>query len=500
MTSRDLHSTAHSGEGLLSYLWYAVALICCLYVAVLNTLPLFYFDSVGYYLKGTNVLKMLGVLDPAASTAGGAGGGLGGAGGTEKAGIDGSHSVWYSLVLAIFAGFASLKLVPLVNALLVLLTSALVVRVVSRVHGYGLNLPFAASFPIIVSAVSSLPFYVAFLMPDILTPLLLLVVALLTGYVRQMRWGEILLALAIGTMAGVFHISHLPILALLLPLSALGALVVELRRWWLAPLLVGIMLVLGVAEKSAFTIGVQEVTNEKVVYKPFITVRLIEDGPAYRFMERACPDDSIPTCALYEALQWSDDPYRLTASHILLEESPRLGSFLLMTPEDQRAVAEDQIPFFFRVLLSDPLGTSYAFLQNTWLQAMGFSVWMTLPHDDIITRAHGYGGDIVTLFVHGTLSADKSWLPAVERVHEVVYALSLLVIVYHLLRPAPFSAPILVLVAMVFLGILVNAFVCGGVSQPAARYGARVIWLLPYLAALLSLVRFAWLDRARDLQ
>jgi hypothetical protein len=37
------------------------------------------------------------------------------------------------------------------------------------------------------------------------------------------------------------------------------------------------------------------------------------------------------------------------------------------------------------------------------------------------------------------------------------------------------------------LGILVNALVCGGISQPATRYGARVIWLLPMLATLLAL-------------
>ena len=42
-------------------------------------------------------------------------------------------------------------------------------------------------------------------------------------------------------------------------------------------------------------------------------------------------------------------------------------------------------------------------------------------------------------------------------------------------------------VVMLLLGILANALVCGGISQPASRYGARVIWLLPLGATILVL-------------
>jgi formate/nitrite transporter FocA (FNT family) len=40
-------------------------------------------------------------------------------------------------------------------------------------------------------------------------------------------------------------------------------------------------------------------------------------------------------------------------------------------------------------------------------------------------------------------------------------------------------------VAMVLLGVLANALVCGGISQPAERYGARVIFLLPMMLVVL---------------
>ena len=42
---------------------------------------------------------------------------------------------------------------------------------------------------------------------------------------------------------------------------------------------------------------------------------------------------------------------------------------------------------------------------------------------------------------------------------------------------------------LILAGILANALVCGAVSEPAARYGARVIFLLPMALALLWVLR-----------
>lgn len=38
-------------------------------------------------------------------------------------------------------------------------------------------------------------------------------------------------------------------------------------------------------------------------------------------------------------------------------------------------------------------------------------------------------------------------------------------------------------------GLLVNAFIFGGLSAPADRYQARVVWLVPLLALLFTLNR-----------
>jgi hypothetical protein len=41
--------------------------------------------------------------------------------------------------------------------------------------------------------------------------------------------------------------------------------------------------------------------------------------------------------------------------------------------------------------------------------------------------------------------------------------------------------------SIVLAGVAVNAVICGGISAPTDRYNGRVIWLLPYCAAVLSL-------------
>ena len=113
-----------------------------------------------------------------------------------------------------------------------------------------------------------------------------------------------------------------------------------------AYLLAAGLVVLAIAERKAFEFAAETVTKKEVLYTPHITARLIVDGPGLAYLNDVCPRDDLATCALHEALSWSDDPYRLTATHIIFERSENLGSFRLMPIEDQQAVgvAGDRAP------------------------------------------------------------------------------------------------------------------------------------------------------------
>jgi hypothetical protein len=201
-----------------------------------------------------------------------------------------------------------------------------------------------------------------------------------------------------------------------------------------------------------------------------------------------CPNAEIATCVLFDALSKSDDPMRFTATHIVFETSERLGSFRLMPYADQKRVVEGQMAFARNVVLHDPLGLVGGLLSNTLKQARRDSIQMTVPSASQIVIAAAKFPEARAF--DGPLIMDQSWIPTVERIHQVVNTIALLVVLSLLVWPGRVATPVKLLAVAILMGLFANAFVCGAVSQPADRYGARVIWLLPMLATLMTL--FVW--------
>lgn len=496
MAHTGIHAEPRAGNALFSAMWIVAAFVAMFSVLIVNGRPLFYFDTVGYISQGTNALRQLGVVgesplqarNQAAKTAGQKTATAGMAEISADNTVDGSRSATYALMSGLFARLGVLELLNFLNAVAVFLAVWLPMRVAQRQLGLHVTLAEMVCLPIIVASFGSLPFFVAYLMPDTFAPVLLLSVATLTAFGRSMFWWEVALAICIGAFAVVTHLSHLAIAALMVPASALVAVILSRQRWWLPPVLVMAIVGIGFAEQSMLRTAAKEVADSEVVIKPYITARIIQDGPGLRYLEANCPTDpAIPTCRLYDALQLSDDPYRLTATHIVFETSQRLGSFRLMTPENQKLVADNQIRFFFDVLAYAPVGVTLAFLKNTLIQSHWVSVEMTLPNDAIVAQNTGVSGLMTGDFRHGRLSANLDWFGPVTSMQMMLYAVSLAVTAVLLLWPGRVPARIKALVVMLLLGILANALVCGGISQPATRYGARVIWLLPLGATILVL-------------
>ncbi len=500
MVNAAVNSEVRAGRAFGSALWIAAAFIAMFSVLIVNGRPLFYFDTMWYIAQGDTALRQLGVsgksllhdrnqmLKSQAEQVGAAEpSGVGASETTAQNTVDGSRSVTFALISGILGRLGFLEGLAVINAIAVLLSVWLPMRLAQRQLGLHVSLAQMVCLPIIVASLGSLPFFIAYLMPDTFAPVLILSIATITVFARSIRWWEALLVIAIGGLAIVSHLSHLAIAALLVPASALVAVVLSRHRWWLPPALVLAVVGIGFAEQSLLRTAAKEVAHSDVIIKPYITARLIQDGPGLRFLERNCPNPDIATCKLYDALQLSDDPYRLTATHIVFETSERLGSFRLMAPQDQKLVAENQIPFFFDVLKAAPVDTTLAFIKNTLIQSHWVSIEMTLPTDSIVAQNAGVGGLVSGDFGHGRMTRDLGWFGPVTTMQDMLYLVSLAVIAVLLLWPRRVPGKIKALVVMMILGILANALVCGGISQPATRYGARVIWLLPLGATILVL-------------
>lgn len=465
-------------------LWLGAAALACLWVTLANGGPLYYFDTAGYVEQGTAALRQLGLIapEPVVAAGGGTAGSVAGA-----ATVDGSRSAVYAVLSGLLVWFGSLDALVLVNVVAVMVALWLPVRVAVRESLMADDAARGVALPVIVAALGSLPFYVAYLMPDIFAAILLMTGATLAAFGRRMfRW-ELALALLLGLFAVVSHLSHLAIALLLVPVVAVAALAQGRHRWWVGPLAMTFIVAGGFAEQKAFRAAAKALEGAEVIIKPYITARLIQDGPGYGYLSRHCPDAAIPTCALWAALQKSDNPRRLTATHIVFENSPDLGSFRLLDPADQARVADGQIRFFLDVLGDAPVATVLAFARNMAIQTGMISVDMTLPTAQIDVANAAISGGWTGPLTDGNLRADASWLGPLTLMQGVLYALSGLVVAALVVLPGRVATAWRIFALVLVAGILANALVCGGISQPATRYGARVIWLMPMLAALLSM-------------
>ncbi len=487
MTVQDASASRAFRPGPWLLLLAAVAV--CLAVLAINRGPLYYFDTGSYFRQGDTALSL--VLPRTGKEAPGAAAKPDSAkpakDDDEMAG--GSRSMVYALLVAAFWRAGALGGLALVNLAAVLLSVWLVARAACRALPLRHGSVELTAIPLLAAGATSLPFYIAYAMPDIFAPVMIVLIAGVAALGRHMPWPDRIAALALAAFAVIVHPSHLGIAALMLPILLLAAVLREGRGRWIGAAFAACLVLVAVGERKAFEFATETVTHKDVVYTPFITARLIVDGPGLAYLDEHCPDDTLATCALHEALSWSDDPYRLTATHIVFERSPRLGSFLLMSAADQKAVAAEQRAFFFRVLADRPFGTVYALMENAAVQLMMNSIKMTVPNAAVVKNAKTLSGlpDAKLGVLDSVLRRDQPWLGVAETAHTAIYLLSLAVVVALLLWPGRVAPRIKLFVLFVLIGIAVNALVCGGVSQPADRYGARVMWLLPFSAAFLLL-------------
>lgn len=501
-------------------LWLMVALLAMIVVLLINGGPLFYYDTAGYFANGGRMFRMLGLFVPPP----GAGGGAGGAA-TNDGMVVGSRSAIYALFVTFFLKQGALWLAVVVQSALLVATIHLAAHAVlgsdARTAG---ALPDgtasaaaratarATALASLAGVLGSAGFYTAYLMPDIFLPLLLLAIATLAAFADRLGLWPVLALLAIGMVSVVMHPSHLAVALLMVPVAALVPLVLRQRRWWLPGLLAALIAGTGVMERLAFSVAVQTVTTDEVVYLPFFTARLISDGPGKRYLDETCPPpagtaarttaDPAPgtatgpatgpatemaTCALNALLV---RPQQLSPDVILFSRDPALASFTTLTAGLRKAIAGEQRAFLTAVLRAHPMGVVRAALWHT-LEQMGLvSIDMTIAQQSSFDTARQISPDMPATLAQGRLFGGGHWITVLTLLHQIYYGLAGVALLALIVLPqSRLPRRLRLFAVLVILGILANAFVTGAISQPANRYGARAIFLIPVLLVLLALAR-----------
>jgi hypothetical protein len=329
-------------------------------------------------------------------------------------------------------------------------------------------------------ALTSLPWFAATLMPDVLSGVVVLCLFLLGFAAERLLRGETAFVVAFGAVAVGAHLSHLVVAAAVVAIVLLAG-----RR--LRPALLA---ALPVALAVVALLSVNLVVNGRAVLSAngatFLLARLQDDGPATRLLRERCPQAGWHLCAHVHRLPMDSDEFLWDPDSPLHREADGTPVFMgsvRIAPEAREIVGA--------TLAAYPLDVAGAMLRNGLRQITLTRIGDTLgnEHLDLSARrmiAAGFPNELAQfdggLQMRGLL-ADVAAPLRLPQAAALLLAVPLALFAWW--RAARGGDRIrLGLVLAALVGLSANALVTGALSKPHHRYEARIIWLLPFAAAL----------------
>ena len=343
--------------------------------------------------------------------------------------------------------------------------------------------PHVAYLGLALCLVPAAPFFAGYLMPDLFAAIAILACAVLLS-VRRLAVRDLLLWYLLLSVAMLFHESCTAIAAALL---AFAVVVNLLRRSWnnrrgLAVILFGLLTAF--AGQSLVNYGVKRATGEDALRLPFLSARLVADGPGTRYLRATCPASHFALCGYAHEFPMPDAAF-------LFGTAPGKSVFETASYRQRSALSKEQFRFFLAVFRYDPIGVLEDAARNAAVQLLDFRLatfhygasmrgvmeqTFPLPVAERIRSSPAYRGTLPL----GALSvALYAW---------VLGSLAYLIFVLAGNPRKPLVGGNLKrTIYWMIAGVAVNAGVCGAFSAVDPRYQARVVWLLPLAAFLAAL-------------
>jgi hypothetical protein len=316
-------------------------------------------------------------------------------------------------------------------------------------------------------------------MPDIFAGLSVLALYLLVFRADDLARRERYALIALVAFAAAGHNATLAVLLVLL----IAGLAVRLRWPEFLPGIglarVALALVLGAALLLAANFAV----TGRIVWtqggSAFVFSRLVHDGIVHRFLEDNCPNSRYELCKYRARL-----PHH--ANDFLWHQGDK-GAFAAIGgfeggAEEMREIALQSLWQYPGLHLSTAL-------RSTFAQLFAVGTGWGIVHD--VWDAYGHIENLTPEAVPSAHAArqrhDQLPFAAINRLHEPVAWLSMIGLALFLMlawrrrdftRLAPFAAT-------AGTALLANAFVCGVLSNPHDRYGARMVWIATLFVAML---------------
>jgi len=327
----------------------------------------------------------------------------------------------------------------------------------------------ARILPITVASLSiltALPWLTSQLITDIMAGLAVLALYLVMARADKLRRWE-----RIGLMAFIaFAVAtHNATLAVLMLLVAAG-LVLALFDRRLVPLMgVGrgaLSLVLG----AMLLVSMNYAVSGKVAWTPggiaLMFGRMLNEGIAQRYLTEHCPDPRFKLCDHQSELPNDADKFFWGESVF-----ERLGRFKGMNAEMATIVLESLAAYPWEQIKGAVIATGRQLVMVNTGYGVNTDVWHTYG------MIETYAPQMMTAMSAAHQQQHDLNFTAMNRVHVPAAYLAMLLLLGMIALPHERLVHLKRLACMVALALTANAFVCGALSNPHDRYGARMVWL-----------------------
>lgn len=351
-----------------------------------------------------------------------------------------------------------------------------------RCHGLGGRPWLALGLVAMLSLVTSLPWFAAQLMPDILFPLAVLALHLLAFRTAQLNMAERLGLAALVAVAIACHMAALGLcvglVAALWLLLRIPYLALPAARLSYAGGAVGAGLALCLISNVAIT-GVFAFTPGGA---SFLFGRLIEDGIVGRYLNERCPDRALRICDYARALPDNADDWLWANDTIFY----KLGGWDGFGPEATRIILDS--------LKRYPLMHARAAIEATVAQFTSFETEVSIADNE---PTYDSIRDVAPRLFAPLMQARQQAAPfdvaPLNTVHVPVAALAIaaLCAAFILRRRLALPPEIAALCLTILMALAINAAICGVFSHPVDRYQSRLVLLAPFALALVTYRRKA---------
>jgi hypothetical protein len=362
-----------------------------------------------------------------------------------------------------------------------------IMALVFRTHGLGERPVTFLLVIALLSVTTALPWNASMLLTDIFVGLAVLALHLLVLKPdRLARWERIALVGFIAFAAATHSATFLVLLGLAV-VALLASFIDRTRVQRFAAVHAAIAIALG----AVMLLTANYVVARRIAWTPggygIVFARMLEDGIVARYLAEHCPDPRFRLC-----------PYRrelpATADEFLWGESPfnELGRFDGLGEEMRIIVLESLVAYPLTQIRTALAAAAKQLLKVKTGEGVIVEIW------------HTYG--MIEMYTPSALPAMRAarqqhgelYFDAINAVHvPVAFAGMVLLPILMLLGLwRRFHADLGLLAATAALAIVMNAFVCGPLSNAHDRYGARIVWLAPFVIVLAPLRRFGLATKA----